>query len=97
MNRTSIEIEAEILKKKLEESMAARKRQQEKIEEQEEQIRDMRQLAANQDAEITELRRRMAGISSVLDDLIESETKERQILEGCRNVLEKMKAEADRI
>lgn len=97
MNRTSIEIEAEILKKKLEESMAARKRQQEKIEEQEEQIRDLRQLAANQDIEISTLRQRMKIVSEMLDDLIDSGIKYKDLVEDCQLALENMKAEVDRM
>lgn len=67
------------------------------IEEQEEKIRDLRQLAANQDAEITELRKRLAGVSEVLDDLISSEIKTKELIEDCRDVMIKMKAEADRM
>ena len=67
------------------------------IEEQEEKIRDLRQLAANQDAEITELRKRLAGVSEVLDDMISSEIRSRELVEECWNVMIKMKAEVDKM
>ena len=70
-------------------------RQSEIIEEQEEKIRDLRQLAANQDAEITALRTKLVGVSEVLDDLISSEVKSRELLEDCREVLVKMQAAVD--
>lgn len=97
MNRTSSDVEARILQGKLEESMAARARQQERIEELEERIRDQRQLIANQDAEITELRKRLENVSAVLDDLIDSEIKSKELIEDCRQVLVKMQAEVDRM
>lgn len=96
MNRTSIEIEAEILKQKLEESMATRRKLQERVEELEEKSRDQRQLIANQDVEITALRKKLTGVSEVLDDLIASEIRSRELLEDCRQVLEKMRAEVNR-
>ena len=96
MNGRSIEIEAKILQDKLQESMAARARQQERIEELEERMRDKEQLIANQNAEITELRRRLVGVSEVLDDLIQSEIKSKELIEDCRQVLVKMQAEVDR-
>lgn len=67
------------------------------IEEQEEKIRDLRQLAANQDAEMKELRKRMAGVSAVLDDLISSEIRTKELIEDCRDVMVKMKAETDKM
>ena len=67
------------------------------IEEQKETIRDLRQLAANQDAEIKELRERMAGVSVVLDDLIRSGIRSRELVEECRDVMIKMKEEVDKI
>ena len=96
MNGSSSEIEAKILQDKLQESMAARARQQERIEELEERLRDKEQLIANQNAEITELRRRLVGVSEVLDDLIQSEIKSKELIEDCRQVLVKMQAEVDR-
>lgn len=97
MNRTSIEIEAEILKRKLEESMATRRRLQERVEELEEKNRDQRQLIANQDAEITALRRKLTAVSGVLDDLLESEIRSREMLSNCMQVLKKIRAEVDGI
>ena len=70
-------------------------RQSEIIEEQEEKIRDMRQLAANQDAEITALRKKLVSVSEVLDDLISSEIKSKELMEECREVLVKMQAAVD--
>ena len=96
MNRTSIEIEAEILKQKLEETREKLKRREEWIEELEERDRDAQQLIANQDAEITALRRKLVGVSEVLEDLMESEIKTKEMLEDCRQALEKLRAEVDR-
>ena len=56
----------------------------------EEKIRDLRQLAANQDAEITELRRRNVNISEVLDDVLESQDVCRQALEKLRDAINGM-------
>ena len=70
-------------------------RQSEIIEEQEEKIRDLRQLAANQDAEITVLRKKLVGVSEVLDDLISSEVKSRELVEECRDIMIKMRKAVD--
>lgn len=96
MNRTSVEIEAEILKHKLEETREKLKRREEWIEELEERDRDAQQLIANQDAEITALRKKLVGVSEVLEDLLESEIKTTEMLEDCRQALEKLRAEVDR-
>lgn len=95
MNGKSIEVEAEILKLNLEESMATRRRLQERVEELEEKNRDQAQLIANQDAEITALRKKLTSISGVLDDLLESEIRSREMLSDCMQVLKKIRAEVD--
>ena len=96
MNRTSIELEAQILQTKLDETLGKLKKREEWLEELQERDRNQRQLIANQDAEITELRRRLVGVSEVLDDLIQSEIKSKELIEDCRQVLVKMQAEVDR-
>lgn len=79
----------------IEELEGEKKVLQDRISRQEEKIRDLRQLAANQDAEITALRKKLVGVSEVLDDLISSEIKSRDLLESCREVLVKMQAAVD--
>ena len=89
---------AEIISRKdeiIEEMIEERKILQDRISRQEEKIRDLRQLTANQDAEITALRKKLVGVSEVLDDLISSEIKSRDLLESCREVLVKMQAAVD--
>ena len=67
------------------------------IEELRERMREREQLIANQNAEITALRRMIVGVSEVLDDLISSEIRTKELIEDCRDVMVKMKAETDKM
>lgn len=73
---------------KLEKLKASGRKQDGMIEELQELIRDKNQLIANQNAEITALRKMIVGISEVLEDLIEGSA-------GYTEALRKLKSAID--
>ena len=68
---------------------------EDELEDLQEEMRDKNQLIANMGAEITALRRKLVNVSEVLDDLLSSELKTKELLVNCREALVKMQLEVD--
>ena len=92
----ALKLENARLRADLEEKCCRVRDQFEEMESMEEKMRDMNALIGNLQAENTALKRKIVGVSEVIDDLIESEIKNRELVEDCRMVLIKMQNELDR-
>lgn len=72
------------------------RKMEKQIEKLEQEKQDCVNEIVNQRAEIIVLRNKLAGVSEVLDVLIDSGLKTKEALQNCREVLEMMQAEVNR-